>query len=186
MINLLPENMKQDIKAARFNLLLIRFALIQIIAVAFLVGIFGVFYFVLMQIRTNSSSMSANTTNTQATNIGQQYEATKNKINSASTLLSTGYPFADTLTSLASLTPNGVIVDSLTMKSDIYGKPLNLKGRAVDNSTVSTFSTNLEAAKDMFSSVKLKSTTTTGGEKAAYPVDFVITVTINKSGVPKQ
>jgi len=185
MINLLPSTMKQDIKAARFNVLLIKFALVQLITIIFLAAISVVFYLVLMQIRTNSESMTGQNTNTEASNIGKQYEETRTKINSANILLSAGNPFADTLTSLASLTPEGAIVDSLTMNSDIYGKALDLKGKAADNSIVSKFSTNLEAAKDMFSSVKLKSTTTTGGEKAVYPVDFVISVTINKSGVPK-
>jgi len=182
MINLLPNNDKQNIRAARMNVLLIRFVVIQIFSVAFLVIIFVIFYVVLNQIRTSAESMSVQTQNNQAGVVSQQYQSTINKLNSATTLLSSGLAYSKTLTELGSLTPTGVMLEPITINPDLYDKLIDLKGRAKDNSVVSQFSTNLEAAKNFCSEVKLKSTTSTGSGKDEYPVEFVISLKIKKPG----
>lgn len=182
MINLLPSNDKQNIRAARMNVLLVRFVIIQIFAVAFLAIIFVIFYIVLTQIRTSAESMSTLTQNNQAGSISQQYQSTINKLNSANTLLSSNISYSKTLVELGSLTPAGVVLDPLTLNPDLYDKVIELKGRAKDNSVVSQFSTNLEAAKNFSSEVKLKSTTNAGASTDEYPIEFLISLKINKPG----
>jgi len=180
MINLLPVSTKQEIRAARLNVILFRYILILALGIGFLGMIVGGSYIILGGVETTAKTTIA-TNNQKASSFGStqaEADALRNNLESAKTVLSADIDYTKLLTGIAALVPEGVVLDKLTLNPAVFGTA----------STVQVYAKTTEdaiALKDafstspLFSNVSFQSISNKSGI-TGYPVNVQMSVVINK------
>jgi Tfp pilus assembly protein PilN len=183
MINLLPEGYKKEIRAARTNVVLLRYNLLALGAIAF----------VLLSCLAVYGLLGATKSNAEATNQDNakravDYEQTRKEADEyrknleiARKILDNEVVYTDQIFTITNLLPSGVVLDSLNLNSKDFGTPVLVNAHAKNYDAV----TNLKKAFEQssyFSDVHFQSITDDGGNAApGYPISVVISVTINKA-----
>lgn len=183
MINLLPEGYKKEIRAARTNVILLRYNLLALGAVAFVLLGSVVVYGVL-----SATKSGAEATNQNNTNRAVEYEQTRKEADEyrknleiARKIIDNEVIYTDQIFTITNLLPSGIILDGLNLNSKEFGAPMLINARAKNYDAV----TNLKRAFEQssyFSDVHFQSITDDGGASTqGYPIGVVISVTINKA-----
>lgn len=185
MINLLPNETKKQIRAARTNVILINFVVYVSIAIAFLAAACAVTYFFINNSKTiaEKSNQTVSQTTTDAYNLAKsQANAINLSLTSAKTILDKQISYSSIITGIGAALPNGVIIDSLSLSNSTIGKPmvLRLLSRSASNETLIT--ENLQKSS-LFSNVTVQSTENVEGDTSGYPVVFNINLIINKVAI---
>lgn len=184
MINLLPDDRKDDIKAARANVVLLRYMTIIAFAFAFIGGAVYISYSLLQSTMASAEELVASN-DIKAdvySETRQEVEELSSKLNDSKAILDQEIRYSQVLIKLGQLTPAGVILGDLTLDAASFsGTPVELQAYAKSNSEASQLQSQLQSSP-LFSSVNLKSTE---GDKGidGYPVLVTLTVTLNKAGV---
>lgn len=180
MINLLPDNAKRQIRAGRINVILVRYIIIVGFAFVFLAGISVGAYMLLTTIKNNAQAIidSNQTKANQFGTVQEDASALKTSLTSAKTLFDQEINYPKILTTLGSLVPDGVVIEKLTLNAQTLALPFDIQTYAKTPDDAAALQAALEGSP-LFSGVSMKSLSSTNG-LADYPVNAVITATINK------
>lgn len=185
MINLLPSAKKSEIRAARTNVILIRYIAIIVLASAFIFSAMYVTHTVLAMTKTSSEEVIAS--NDLKASV---YSATKTQVDTlsssltqAKTLLDQEVLYSKVLVDIGQLMPPGTVFDKLALDSSSFsGTPTTTKIYAKTSADVVTLRENF-ARSPIFTGVNIQTVVETGSTMDGYPVSADITFTLNKAGV---
>lgn len=181
MINLLPTNSKDEIRAARTNLILVRYIVILLAAIAFILGSLYATYTVLGITRQNSErTIEAN--NVEA----DVYSSTKSQVDSLSAslaqtkLLFDGEVlYSNVFVNIAQLMPAGTVFGKLTLTDASFkGTPTVAKVYAKTSADAVTLRQNFQKSP-MFSRVTFQQIVESGSGIDGYPVSVDMTFNLN-------
>jgi Tfp pilus assembly protein PilN len=182
MINLLPIDKKAEIRAARTNLILIRYITILVCAVAFVLGAMYVTYTVLGFTKDSSEKIIASndvkagvysSTQSQVNNLSASLSETK-------VLLDKEVRYSKVFVNIAQLMPSNTVFGKLELTdSSFNGTPTNVKVYAKTSAHAVTLRQNFEKSP-MFSGVSFKTIVESGSGIDGYPVSVDMTFIINR------
>lgn len=182
MINLLPNIIKQQIRAGRTNTVLVKYIIVLVLSVAFLASACYISYLFLTNSKTGAERLLAITQskNTESTSITDQANAISASLATAKNILDQQVSYSNIITELAAVLPAGVILDSLSLTNSVIGTPIILKAHAKTADNVATLKANFQKSQ-LFSNYNMTSLTTSSDRTTDYPVVINIGITINKS-----
>lgn len=190
MINLLPETHKSDIRAARANVLLVRYIAILGAALVVLGGIVTAAYVVLENRKISAQDLlDANTTRTAKYQpVRAEADSLRTSIASAKSILDQKVSYTKLIYKIADSTPNGVILDTLELDPTTFGNTtmiINATAKTVEAAQKLRDDFSSTTNSGLFSDVKLLTLESgaddgTGGE---YPVKVSVSVMINKGAL---
>jgi Tfp pilus assembly protein PilN len=137
----------------------------------------------LTTIKNNAQSI-IDSNQTKANEFGTVQEdaaALQTSLASAKALFDQEINYPAILTTLGSLVPTGVVVDKLTLNAQTLALPFDIQVYATTTDAAAALQTALEGSP-LFSGVTMKSLSSANGLDD-YPVNAVITATINKEVV---
>lgn len=194
MINLLPSDAKRDIRAARTNVLLLRYNLLTLAGVAGLLIICLGAFFILQANRSDAESKtSANSVKADSyKETRKAADEYKQNLATAKTILNSSVNYTSTIFAITKLLPDGVTMDSLNLTASDFGKQLVLSFHArsynkttkkfdvipVSYDKVSELKENFQNSK-VFSNVFFQSVTTDDPTKP-YPIAVSLSAQLNK------
>jgi len=183
MINLMPDETKRQLRAARTNILLVRYLFILLIAFGFLSFSVAGSYYLLTQTK-NSAQQLIDASDTEA----EVYETTQQKVatltsqlTEARTILDQETSYAATLTNIGQLIPEGAIIEGVTLDiSSFNGTPVTMEVYA-KSANIAIAVREAFQQSSFFSSVNLQSVSENDTTFADYPVTATMTVTANRT-----
>lgn len=189
MINLLPDTMRQDIKAARSNVILLRYNILTISAAIGLLLVCLLFFFILSANQSNAVNQN-NENELKAAAYGptkQAAEEYKANLATAKTILDRNVEYTSTIFEIVKLLPQGVILDGISLKAGDFGKQTSFSASAKTIEQATQLKENFQNSK-MFTNVHFQSVNSanaansTDGAAAStsYPVQVVLNVQLNK------
>ncbi len=184
MINLLSADQKDDIRAARANVIILRYMGIILLAIVFIVGIFYVSYTVQRTTMDyNTAIIASNDLKADVySETKQEVDALSAKLNEAKTILDQEVRYSQLLPKLGQLMPAGTVLGDLNLSSaNFAGTPVELVAYA-KSSTEATSLQSLFQGSPLFSSVTISGTEEAGGIEN-YPVKISLSVIFNKAGI---
>jgi Tfp pilus assembly protein PilN len=179
MINLLPPETKSQLGAARANLLLIRYNVLLLAAIAFMIAATGLVYVYL-----GNAKASAEATVTENISRAGDYgsveaeaAAFRGSIANVKQILDNDTAYTGIILEIANVLPQGVVLDRLNLDSATFGTPTTLTARVTDYTTVLTLKDSLQQS-NVFSNVSIQTISNDG--VAPYPLSATLSVTIQK------
>ena len=182
MINLLPDNTKVQLRAARVNVILLRYIIVIVIAFAFVAMVLAGSYVLLTQTKTSAEQLiAANDTKAQAFSQTQaEISQLSGTLSGAKSILDQQIIYSDFLRTLGQTMPAGTVMESLTLNDAAFnGTPVVVKVYATSSDAAVGLREQFQA-NPAFSSVNIESISETGGIDG-YPVSASLTLTINRS-----
>ena len=180
MINLLPYNIKKQTRAARMNVVLIRYFIVLGIAAVFLALACGASYLIL-NIEKNTNDLATNLHKTKIV----QPNSTQGKVNTfrdelitSKNILDQQVSYSDIITSLGTIMPKGVVLDSLSLTDSSFGASVNMKAHAV-SADLETQLKQAFSSSPQFSGYTLISKTD-DTTYVGYPTAISFSATLNK------
>jgi hypothetical protein len=184
MINLLPTETKNQLRAAHANVALVKYFVILSAGVVFLALACGVSYFILINVKNTNEETKENQQNTNSAYVTakKQFDEMSADMLAAKNILGQQVLYSNIITGLASALPSGVIMDGLTLSASNISSPVILKAHAISDSTVSQLRSNLMKSA-LFNSSDVQSSGDGESATSGYPIAITITVTINKGAI---
>lgn len=197
MINLLNPVDVKELRAARVNVRLRRFVILTFLAI----GIIGTIYAVSFRIASVSYDTAVAKSSTTEEKL-KEYETIKKEakqyqsnLTVAKKILGSEITFSTFITDLATSLPPNTILESLTLSTksigSLSGKPITtqLSAKAKGYADVIALKTNLEKRTNLFSAVRITSTTlnstATDALTRTYPYSVTFSVVIAEQGGTK-
>ncbi len=181
MINLLPTDMKTEIRAARTNVILVRY--IGLLALAFIV-LGGVVYgsAMVLQFTQQNAEQLIQTNDVQAGIYSQtktEVDALSASLSGAKTILNDEIRYSQVLIDLGQLMPPGTILDELSLdQASFSGTPTTLTAYARTTEEAVQLQEQFRSST-LFSSINFQTMEANGGING-YPVSVSMTVTFNR------
>lgn len=179
MINLLPTEHKKQIRAARVNVVLVRYNVLIIASAIFLASATGFAYFFLV----NSKQLAENTIQENASKEGSYAEiktkadAFKSELASAKSILDSQTSYAKAALAISRLLPEGTSIDKLEINEQSFATPLLLTVNIRDEQAAAQLLKSFSSSP-LFSNVaKGKISIGTG----QYPYAMELTITMSKA-----
>lgn len=181
MINLLPDNTKRQLRAARTNSSLIKYIMFLILSVIFLASVSAGSYLILNNSKTAAEKniASSQTKSGSYLSVLNQANAISQNILQAKGILDKQISYSDIIIGLAKTLPEGVIINTLSLSDSTIGTPITIKalGKTSDDSTL--LKTNMQKSTQ-FSNYNLKSVSTDPNDTTGHPILISFEITINK------
>lgn len=182
MINLLPDNEKREIRAARTNVLLLRYNFLLVVVAALLLAGCGIVYAAL-----SAGKATAEETNRSNISRASEFASTKKQadeyrqnLETAKKILNNEVIYTDLAFSITKLLPAGVVLDNLTLSSSDFGTQTTLSAHGKDYDAATAMKAAFEAS-NLFSDVHFQTITLGDTAGTGYPIGITINVTINKA-----
>lgn len=184
MINLLPDTHKKEFRAARANVILLRYNFVLLGTAAFLLFAGLIVYIVL-----NNSKAIAESTNTANSLRASEFASTRKatdeyrkNLETAKKILNNEVIYTDLAFAITNLLPKGVTLDSLELDSKDFGAPTLLNAHAKDYAAVSELKRVFESSS-LFSDVHFQTISVSSNDTSSpgYPIGVIINVTLNKA-----
>lgn len=173
MINLLPQTEQKEIRAARANMLLLRYLILLAVAFTFLLTALGITYFSLKaaadqadEAKVQNEQRAIGFTETQA-----QASQLRNELSSAKTLFTDDIRYSKVLTRLSSLLPEGTALDSIQLDTKSFSQPSIITVYVRDQTAAETLEKNFRASSYVTNASLGKVSTTSG---AAHPYRYSV------------
>lgn len=179
MINLLPPEVKSQTNAARANRVLLRYNILVLGAIVFLLAAIAFVYIYLGNAKTVAE-------NTLAENIAKAGDfgtveadanAFRTNLSNAKQILDSDVKYSSIILEIASVLPPGIALDTLSLDSTTFGQPTTLTANAKDYQTVLVLKDSLESSS-IFSNVSIQTIANAG--TGNYPLSATFSVTIRK------
>lgn len=189
MINLLPDEVKRDIRAARMNVLLLKYNLYTFVFLLMLIGISAMF-FVFLNF-TQSSAVQTSTKNQEKSvkllDVQKEADQYKNNLAMAKKILDESINYTDVILSITELVPSGVVLDFINLKPEDFGTPLQFAAHATSFDKASQLKDNFQNS-EIFSNVFIQNLADAGNsgssegssEQGSYPIGFTLSAQLNK------
>ncbi len=179
MVNLLPTREKKEINAGRVNVLLLRYCFTTLLFAGFLFLAIGAFYFLLTNSKNDTQKMIndgyARMSEHQSTQ--KEVDTFQNNLKTAKTILDKEIHYSKVITKIAGTVPSGIILQSLDLSSESFGKPISLNASGKTSTDALRLKTNFEKS-GVYDNVYLESVNVSEDDKTGYPVNITINVTI--------
>ena len=179
MINLLPPEIKSQTSAARANRLLLRYNILILAAVGFLLLAIGIVYIYLANAKTIAeTAINDNTAKAGAFAVARtEADAFRKDLSDAKQIFANDVTYTKVILEIASVLPPGVVVDTLNLDSQTFGTPTTLSTNVTDYATVLRLKDSLQSS-DLFSNVSIQTISDNG--QGRYPLTATLSVTIRK------
>lgn len=180
MINLLPRERRKEIRAAYSNTLLLRYLLLLLGALGFLLIALGITYFALFRAAAQADVTREDNEQRATGYTETQTVATKfrSDLTSAKTLFDEEVRYSLVLMRFSQLLPEGTAADSLSLTSGSFSQPSSMAIRVRNESAAKRLYANFSAS-EYVSDVSLGNINTTGNSD--YPYSVELTFTFNRS-----
>jgi len=181
MINLLPYNAKNEIRAARTNVILMRYIVMLAAAMIFL-GVVGFsVYTILMDTKTSAeNTIKDNLAKASSyTTYENQATALRNSLSTAKVVLDKEVRYSKVITGIAALMPSGAVLDSLNLSTTSFGTPTTLTVYAKTTANALAVKDSFQSSP-LFSNVAFVSISSSSQQSKDYPITASLSVTINK------
>jgi hypothetical protein len=185
MINLLPDETKKLIRAARTNTALVRYVIFTGFAVVFLALACMTSYLILDNSKTSAENAVTNikTKNSSYSPVTKQANELIANLAIAKSILDQQISYSTIIAEIAAALPPGVVLESpLTLTNDTIGTPMALKAHARTSSDETTLKENFQRSP-LFSGYSLQSLTNNLAGSTDYPLLINFSITINKAAV---
>ncbi len=183
MINLLPDEAKKELRAARVNVLLIRYMGVIFAAFAFLVLILFGSYFLLDQTKASSQALiDANDTKAEVYSTTKaQVDALSGQLAEAKAILDQEILYSKVLVNFGQQMVPGTIIDKMTLDSTSFtGAPVTLKVYAKTTDAAVTLRDRFESSP-FFTNVSFQTISDSSGGITDYPVNVTMSLQFNRS-----
>jgi Tfp pilus assembly protein PilN len=187
MINLLPDTNKHEIRAARTNILLMRYIVIMFVAIVVLAGLLIGAYIVLNNAR-NDAQVKVNENEQRVAdykNVKAKADAFRTDLTTAKSILNSDVSYTKLIYRIASITPPNVVLDSLNLDPKTFGSSATMSASAKTFADATKLKDAFIRSDDIFTNVQLQTIKT--GDSATigdeYPVKVVLSVVINKDAL---
>lgn len=184
MINLLAGERKDEIRAARVNVILMRYMVIIALAFAFIGAALYVSHSVLTVTMTNAQTLiAANDVKADVySETKTQVDTLSAKLNDTKTILNQEIRYSQALVKMGQLMPAGTILGDLTLTTASFaGQAVEVKAYAKSTNEAGMLQSNFQSS-GLFSQVTLKGTET-NQEIDGYPVTVSMSVVLNRVGI---
>jgi Tfp pilus assembly protein PilN len=185
MINLLPPAEKKELRAARTNVLLLRYNFFLLGAVVFLAVATTVTYVYLTTTKTTAVQVidnnRAKVSGYAAT--AAQAEQFRSNLATAKQILDHEVTYSKIIVGISQSLPSGVILSNLNLDAQTFGTETTLNTRAKNYDRALALKEALEKSA-LFTDVHFQSITTGDSTDSAYPVTVILNVTIKKDQTP--
>jgi hypothetical protein len=181
MINLLPEKDKKEIRAARSNLLLLRYNILLLIVTVFLGLAIGFTYYTLMSMQSLAEATIEDNTRKEGdyTQVKSEAAAFRSQLSEAKTVLGSQISYSKVILSISHLIPPGAVLTGLKLDGTIVSAPLVLDVKVRGEDEAATVRNNFR--KSPFFSGVTTGKITRGDP--AYPYIIELTVTVQKGAL---
>lgn len=180
MINLLPNDDRKELRAARTNAILVRYVFFLLIFIALLIAEMFIAYRMIENTKAESQRVIAE--NEQRTSsyggVRAEAEAFRENLSIASTILSRQLNYTKVMTDVARLIPTGVVLDQLVIDPSTFGKPITLSARAKSNQAALDLKASLEQS-GMFSDVNFQTLSSKPDNASDYPYTATLNAVFN-------
>ena len=182
MINLLPHEETRQLRAARTNVLLARYNILLLAAVAFLFAAVGVTYLQLTNLK-NTAEASINQNENRSsdfTPVADQAEQFRTNLGTAKQILDREVTYTKVVLAIAKVLPSGVVLENLNLDSQTFGTPTTLIAHAKNYTSALALKDSFQTSI-LFSDVHFESIASgDASANADYPVTVNLSVTIKK------
>lgn len=188
MINLLPDERKRSITAARTNVILLRYNILTLLGILVLAGVCAAYYMMIqMNYDKALADSQANMSKVDSYSaVRKQADEYRNNLTLASTILNSSVNYTPVIFNIAKLLPNGVIMDGISLSSADFTQQTSFTAHAKTITQATKLKENFQKSP-MFSNVYFQSLTdqsipTDGNtvKSTDYPIAITISVKINK------
>ncbi|MEO6109660.1 MAG: PilN domain-containing protein [Candidatus Saccharimonadales bacterium] len=179
----MPDEDKKQLRAARTNVLLVRYIVVVFFAALFLFFILAGSIFLLNQTKESSQKLiDANGTKASAFNQTKtQVDGLSSQLTETKGILNQEVLYSKVLTNFARQMPTGTILDKITLDSSSFsGTPLTLKILAKTTDDAVSLQNNFQSSP-FFQNVSFQTVTDGTGAAIGYPVSATITLTLTKA-----
>jgi Tfp pilus assembly protein PilN len=183
MINLMPDEIKKELRAARVNVLLVRYMGVIFLAFLFLVFILFGSYVLLNQTRDSSQKLiDANDTKAEVyQSTKTQVEALSNQLTEAKGILDQEVLYSNVLVNFAQQMPGGTIIDKLSLTPDSFnGTPLTLKVYAKTTNDAVALRDRFQSSS-FFKDVSFQTISDGSAGIDGYPITATLTLTLDRN-----
>ncbi|MDB5160477.1 MAG: Fimbrial assembly family protein [Candidatus Saccharibacteria bacterium] len=183
MINLLPDETKKEIRAARVSVILVRYVAVVILAFVFLVLLLAGSYFVLTQTKNSATQLiDANSTKAEVySSTKAQVDALSSSLAETKSILDQEVLYSNVLMNIGQQMPPGTVIDKIALDASSFtGTPLTLKAYAKTTNAAVALREKFQSSP-IFTNVSFQSISDTSGGISGYPVSVSMTLTISKA-----
>lgn len=167
MINLLPDKTKQQIRAARANVFLLRVIISLGCALVYLIVICTAAYFIISNEKTSPTTAT----------IRRQANTMQTSFTTAQSVIDQQVSYSDIITNLAYALPKGMILDKLSLSDAGLDSPIDLQFRTNSEDNIPLLKQNLQRIAQ-FSNYNLQSVTSDPNTVPGYPIKVSVSLII--------
>jgi len=180
MINLLPKTEKNEIHAARTNIVLFNYIIFLVIAIVFLVITCVSLYFLLNDVKKSAETQANDRISNSQGSKGNQIGTVGETIASAQTILNRQINYSDVITSIGSALPYGVIVDKISLSENLLNEQLEVEFWAKSARVAPELIANLQKIT-IFFGIESQQPILSTGNSPDYPVLITCKMMINRN-----
>lgn len=182
MINLMPDNAKQEIRSARLNVVLGRYIIVILFAFGFLVLLLAGSYIVLTQTKQSAQRLiDANGTKADVYSTTKaQVEALSSSLSQTKTILDQEVLYSNVLMNIGQQMPAGTVLSSIALNTASFtGTPVTLKAYAKTTDDAVALREKFQSSP-IFTNVNFDSVSDSAGING-YPVGVSMTLTVTRA-----
>lgn len=177
MINLLPNDTKKQIRAARLNVVLFRYIIILGLSATFLVLACTTTYFF---IDSNNKNYGTISKTEHSPTLQTPTNAPQDNLTTSKQIFDRQLSYSDVITKIASILPIGTSLRSLDLNDNSFGAKTNLQIYALSENLQTKISDNFQNSANTFSDYEYQSSTPVSDSPSNYNFIINISITINK------
>jgi len=182
MINLMPDDAKKEIRAARLNVILARYIVVILIAAGFLALLLAGSSIVLTQTKESAQRLiEANSTKADVySTTKSQVQALSASLSETKNILDQEVLYSKVLMNIGQQMPPGTVISSLSLNAASFtGTPVAIKAYAKTTDDAVTLRQRFQSSP-FFTNVNFDSVSDTAGIEG-YPVGVSMTLTITRA-----
>lgn len=181
MINLLPSDLKAEIRAAKLNSLLVNYLVIIVFAIIFLCLLAGGAYYILGDAKASADKSIADNNAKAAVYADTRSRAVElqENLTSARKALDANIDYSALLIGFAALMPEGVVIEKMELNSDVFSNGTTVKILAKNTESILSFRDTLSRSV-LVSNVKLGNVSNDNANEI-YKAEGEMTFTFNRS-----
>jgi hypothetical protein len=179
MINLLPDDIKREIRAARMNVILLRYNLLILSALGMMITLCLLFYIILQSTQSHAVSTSNDNSEKAASfaSVRKEADEYRNNLSIASKILDNSLPYTTVIFQITKLLPTGVNLDGLSLNASDFGQQVVFSAHARGYAQATQLKQNFQNS-NLFTNVFFQNLVDNGATSST-PVDYPIGITIS-------
>ena len=181
MINLLPDETKKQLRAARSNTGLVKYVVFLGCSVIFLAVACQVSYVFLNGTKIEAEKIITNNESKSDSylSVSSQANAIVAKLSTAKTILDKQVSYSSIIMGIGAVLPEGVVLDELSLSSTSLSSTTSLKMHAKTTGLTDKLKTNFQQST-LFSNFTIQSSNTSSADNSGYPVEINASISINR------